>query len=82
MTAPRAALLPVSLPPRGLSRLMAAEYIGVSATKFDELVQDGRMPAPKKVDTRKLWDRYELDGAFENLPDDGAGKNAWDEVLA
>jgi len=34
--------LPPSLPPRGLSRGQAAEYIGVGVTKFDELVNDGQ----------------------------------------
>jgi len=33
-------------PRRGLRRPEAASYVGVSSTKFDELVEDGRMPAP------------------------------------
>ena len=36
----RVSVLPTSLPPRGLNRVQAAEYIGVSPTKFDELVSD------------------------------------------
>jgi hypothetical protein len=58
------------VPRRGLSRLEAAMYIGVSATKFDELVDDGRMPKPKRVDGRKLWDIRELDLAFDVLGDE------------
>ena len=66
---------------RGLQREQAARYVGVSATKFDELVDDGRMPKPKRVDARKVWDRQALDMAFEALPEDGAGaENPWDEV--
>jgi len=30
--------------PRGLSATAAAEYVGISATKFRQLVVDGRMP--------------------------------------
>jgi hypothetical protein len=35
--------LPLSLAPRGLSRVQAAEYISVGVTTFDEMA-DGRMP--------------------------------------
>lgn len=55
-------------PRRGLSRVEAAIYIGVSATKFDELVGDGRMPRPKRIDGRKIWDIRTLDLAFDDLP--------------
>lgn len=67
-------LLPRSLPPRGLSRVQAAAYIGISATLFDQLVGDGRMPKPKIVNSRSVWDRTRLDEAFDALPDkDGRG---------
>lgn len=72
----------LELEPRGLSRVKAAAYIDVSPTKFDELVKDGRMPPPKRIDGRKIWDRRKLDEAFEALPEDGAtNRNAWDAVL-
>lgn len=58
---------PYSYPPRGLSREAAARYIGVSATKFDQLVADGRMPKPIRVDGRVIWDRIKLDMAFSEL---------------
>jgi excisionase family DNA binding protein len=70
----RSPTLPVGLPPRGLSREQAAEYVGVSPTKFDELVADGRMPGPKRVDGRVIWDRLQLDMAFGALPDEGDHK--------
>lgn len=60
----------LSYPPRGLSRDEAARYIGVGVTKFDEMVSDGRMPRPKRVDGRVIWDRLKLDAAFSDLPDD------------
>jgi hypothetical protein len=40
-------LLPPGVVPLGLSREQAAEYIGVSATIFDEMVDNGQMPQPK-----------------------------------
>ena len=62
-------VLPRSLPPRGLNRVQAAAYIGISPTIFDTLVSDGRMPKPKVVNSRLVWDRARLDEAFEGLPD-------------
>lgn len=56
--------------PRGLSRDEAARYVGVGTTKFDEMVADGRMPRPKKVDGRVIWDRLKIEAAFSDLPDD------------
>ncbi len=41
---------------RALRRLEAAEYIGVGATKFDQLVADGRMPNAVKIDGQPVWD--------------------------
>ncbi len=67
--------------PRGLSREMAARYIGVGTTKFDELVTRHLMPKPKKIDSRKVWDRHAIDVAFSDLPDDGAS-NPWDRTLS
>ena len=57
---------------RGRCREAAADYIGVGLTKFDEMVADGRMPQPRQVDSRVIWDIYELDEAFERLPKRGA----------
>jgi predicted DNA-binding transcriptional regulator AlpA len=69
----------LSYPPRGLSREEAARYIGVGTTKFDDMVKDRRMPKPKKIDGRVIWDRVALDLAFNDLPSDG---NAIDEILS
>ena len=77
-------VLPASLPPRGLSREIAAAYIGVGSTKFDQMVKDGAMPRPRIHGARRLWDRSELDIAFSNLPhvgDDQDLHNPWlDEI--
>lgn len=71
-----------ALPPptrRGLKRVEAADYIGVSPTKFDEMVADGRMPKPKRADGRKVWDVRALDSSFDALPSDGESENnPWD----
>lgn len=76
----RPAILPPTLAPRGLSRTEAAAYIGVSPTLFDNLVRDGRMPPPKRINARTIWDRKELDRAFELIPDgDQSGHNPWDD---
>src|SRR5262249_60669645 len=61
-------ILPISCPPRGLSRLESAAYIGVSPALFAEMVRDGRMPQPKVINSRVVWDRHQLDLAFEALP--------------
>lgn len=68
MTRPkRVDVLPISLPPRGLSRTIAAAYIGVSPTLFDQMVFDGRMPKPKQINSRRIWDRHEIDRYFDAL---------------
>ena len=55
----------------GLSRVEAAEYIGVSPALFDAMVKDGRMPLPKLINSRKVWPRVKLEKSFAELPDDG-----------
>lgn len=64
----------LAYPPRGMSREEAARYIGVGTTKFDEMVSDRRMPRPKRVDGRVLWDRIAIDAAFSDLPSESENK--------
>jgi len=67
---------------RGLSRFEAAAYVGISPCKFDQLITDGRMPGPRRIDHRKVWDVRELDLSFDDLPrDDSASSNSnsWDD---
>ncbi len=79
---PKFDALPANLTPRGLCRVAAAQYVGISTGMFDEMVTDGRMPPPKRINARKVWDRAAIDSAFEALPDDGASpENQWDAVL-
>lgn len=72
--------LPPNLPPRGLNREAAASYVGVSPSKFDELVGRGDMPKAKCIDKRKVWDRMAVDAAFDALPaGDKSQDNPWDQ---
>ena len=64
--------------PRGLSRRQSARYVGVGTTVFDEMVADGRMPAPKRVNSLSIWDRLQLDEGIEALPC-AKDTNPWDE---
>ena len=66
--------------PRGLSRSCAAEYVGCSSRKFDQMILDGLMPAPRLDRDQEIWDRVELDEAFEELPREVEGME-WDEFF-
>ncbi|WP_045010699.1 hypothetical protein [Bradyrhizobium sp. LTSP849] len=63
-----------------MRRADAAAYIGVGASKFDQLVADGRMPQPKRVDACVIWDRFELDAAFDDLGKPVEASSDWDAV--
>ena len=52
---------------RGFRRQEAAGFIGVSPSKFDELVRTGRIPQPRAIDGIRVWDVYDLHEAFETL---------------
>ena len=67
MTADRRPTLPIE--PRGLSRVVAAAYVGVGVTKFDQMVADGLMPPPVQLGGRKVWDKRAVDLAFDALSD-------------
>jgi predicted DNA-binding transcriptional regulator AlpA len=65
---------------RGLGEAEAALYVGLGATKFSALVKDGRMPRPRLIDGRRIWDVDDIDAAFRELPVEGEiahGKNPW-----
>jgi hypothetical protein len=62
------ALRPV--PRRGLSRVEAAIYLGISPSKFDQLRKNGRIGPAKILDGRKLYAIDILDEFFDRLPDE------------
>ena len=69
--------------PRGLPRLDAAEYLGISPSKFSCLVREGILPVPRVIGAKKLWDRRDLDAFFETLPRDGdADADEWNDARA
>lgn len=57
--------------PIGLDREAAAAYVCAGTTLFDDMVKDGRMPAPRIMNSRRVWDREELYQAFKALPHKG-----------
>ena len=63
--------------PRALRAPDAAHYIGLSKSKFLELVSAGRLPSPIRIDGCRVWDRYELDDAFETF-EAKKTNNPWD----
>jgi hypothetical protein len=70
---------PLSFIPRGLPKTESALYVGVGEKLFDEMVQDGRMPKPRLINSKKIWDMRQLDTHFDRLPGgDEAELNEWD----
>jgi len=57
---------------RGLSAAEAAEYIGIGVTLFRSMVEDSRMPRPRMINGRRVWDVEEIDRAFRALPREGS----------
>jgi predicted DNA-binding transcriptional regulator AlpA len=73
-------LLPVVF---GLGETEAAAAIGVSASKFRILVKEARMPRPRRIDGRAVWDVDELRAAFKALPHEGESEkvDTWADVV-
>ena len=51
----------------GLREPEAAAAVGVSPSKFRELVSAGRMPRPRVIDGCRIWDVDDLREAFKDL---------------
>jgi hypothetical protein len=73
-------LLPVIF---GLGELEAAAAIGISASKFRTLVGEKRMPSPRRLDGRNIWDVDELRAAFKALPheDESEKADSWADMV-
>ena len=56
---------------RGLSEPESALYVGLSASKFRDLIGIGIMPRPRLIGRRRVWDIDDLDAAFKALPVEG-----------
>jgi predicted DNA-binding transcriptional regulator AlpA len=57
----------LAYPPRAFRADRAAAYLGMSTSKFHVLVEQGRLPKPVRIDGMALWDRLELEAAFEDM---------------
>ena len=57
----------LSYPPRVLRAERAAAYLGLDISTFLDLVKDGALPKPVRVRSMVMWDRYDLDAAFDAL---------------
>ena len=57
---------------RGLDENEAAVYLSLSPSFFRKLVVQGKMPRPRLLGERRIWDVEELDLAFKALPGEGA----------
>jgi predicted DNA-binding transcriptional regulator AlpA len=60
----------LAYPPRAMRAEQAAAYLSISPRLFYEWVEDEKMPPPVKVKSVSLWDRLELDAAFDNLKEE------------
>lgn len=83
-SAVNAPAFPRAIPIFGVGLEDAADCIGISASKFRKLVDDRRMPKPRKIDGRRVWDVDELRAAFKALPHDdetdGHEPDTWADV--
>ena len=58
----------------GFRRTEAAAFIGVSPTKFDQMVKAGDMPEPHRMGGVVIWRGDELKARFDRLTGrDGGG---------
>lgn len=60
----------LAFPPRLMDRTTAAKYLGIGITMFDELMAEGIIPRPKKLRSKSLWDRIDLEGVANSLERD------------
>jgi predicted DNA-binding transcriptional regulator AlpA len=73
-------------PPRGMRAERASSYLGMSTASFLSLVAEGAMPRPRRIRGMNIWDRLQLDAAFENFQQEGDDapakkRNTVDQIL-
>jgi hypothetical protein len=70
---------------RGLRAERAAGYLGMGKTKFLELMDRGLLPKAVLIDGLRIWDRLDLDAAFEAAKeaalDTPSDRNSFDNIL-
>lgn len=57
----------LAYPPRAFRADRAAAYLSMSTSTFLKLVAEGLMPMGIKCKGMTMWDRLDLDAAWENL---------------
>lgn len=65
-------------PRRGLRREEAAIYVGLSPSMFDQMVEAGVLPKPKKFGAASVWDMRLLDQMAFGDPLPNANDNPFD----
>lgn len=68
--------------PRGLRRVDAAAYLGISPSHFDKQVRSGTAPAPLQLFGVNVWDRAALDALFGAVPQTANDNDSdyWDKA--
>ena len=59
-----------------------AAYLSIPLCRFEMLVREGLMPAPKRVGGRLVYDSEEVRLAFKALPADEMDCDGWSDVDA
>lgn len=72
----------LAYPPRGMRADRAAAYLGMSTSAFFRLVDTGQLPRGILIGGMTIWDRLELDAAFENFKNpEKASENSMHKIL-
>src|SRR5262249_41276957 len=76
----------LAYPPRAMRADRAAAYLGISRASFLRLVDDRVLPKSIRITSgMAVWDRLELDAAFDALKDRGhehaSGQNTMHRIL-
>jgi hypothetical protein len=67
--------------PRGLRRVDAARYLGISPSHFDKQVRAGTIPKPLELLGVTIWDPTGLDALFDGVPKAGNDNDDyWDKA--
>lgn len=66
--------------PRGLRRVDAARYLGISPSHFDKQVRSGVVPKPLEKFGVTIWDRAALDALFDGPPQSANDNDYWDKA--
>jgi predicted DNA-binding transcriptional regulator AlpA len=60
----------LAYPPRAMRADRAAAYLSMSTSTFLKLVDERRLPQPKRLGGLVFWDRLKLDAFVDGVEDD------------